>query len=134
MKNKSLIIWSFRLIPSIILLQTLYFKFSASPESVYIFKMLGLEPYGRILIGILELIAGVLVLLPRVSWIGAFLGIGLMCGAISSHILKLGIIVMGDGGKLFIMANIVLLCCLILIWFQRKEIPYIKSHFVSRTK
>ena len=112
---------------AIILLQTLYFKFSAAPESVYIFSTLGLEPYGRIGIGIAELIASLLLLSTPISWLGALLGMGLMAGAIFSHLTKLGISVQGDGGYLFFLAVVVLVCCATVAFIQRNKIPLIKN-------
>lgn len=120
--NQKIIIWLFRIIAALIMLQTLYFKFSAAPESVFIFSSLGLEPYGRIGIGVLELIASVLILIPVSSAFGALLAIGLMAGAIFSHATKLGIIVMDDGGQLFVYALIVLICSIFLLIKQRKEL------------
>lgn len=102
-----------------ILMQTLYFKFTASAESVYIFTTLGLEPYGRIGIGIMELIAAILLFPKRTSFYGAMLAAGLMAGALFSHLTKLGIEVMNDGGELFILAIVVLLLSLILAWKTR---------------
>src|SRR2546423_5232454 len=90
-------IWVLRLLAAVIMLQTLYFKFSGAEESIYIFSTLGIEPWGRIGIGILELIASVLILFPRTTGIGALLGIGLMSGAIFFHLTKLGLVVMNDG-------------------------------------
>lgn len=115
--------WIIRLIAAVILLQTLYFKFSAHPEAVYIFSTLGLEPYGRIGLGILELITALLILYPRTAWLGAILGIVLMAGAIFFHLTKLGIVVYDDGGKLFAMAIAVLICSVITLWLHRKNIP-----------
>lgn len=113
-------------IPAIILLQTLFYKFTAAPESVYIFSTLGLEPYGRIGLGVLELIVAMLIIVPRTTWIGALLGLGVMAGALFSHVTKLGIVVQNDGGTLFILALITFICCLLLIWLHRKQIPFIK--------
>ena len=93
--------WSARLIAAIIMLQTLYFKFSGSAESVYIFTTAGMEPWGRIGIGILELIAVILLLINSTAWLGGCLALGLMSGAILMHLTKLGIAVQGDGGYLF---------------------------------
>ena len=62
-----------RFVVAFILVQTLYFKFSAHPDSVHIFSTLGLEPYGRIGIGILELIAAILLFIPKTVWMGALL-------------------------------------------------------------
>lgn len=111
--------WVFRVVAAVILLQTLFFKFSAAPESVYIFTTLGIEPYGRIGIGILELIAAILILIPRTSLLGAFLGLGLMIGAIFSHLFFLGIEVQNDGGTLFCLALLVVVSCLVLIYKGR---------------
>lgn len=99
--------WVLRLIVAGILLQTLYFKFTAAPESVYIFSKLGLEPWGRIGSGIAELVAAILLLLPRTVTGGALLAVGIISGALVSHLTKLGIVVQDDGGLLFALAIVV---------------------------
>ena len=100
------------IIAAIILLQTLFYKFTAHPDSVYIFTTLGIEPFGRIGSGILELITGILLLSRRTSLYGAILGLGIISGAILSHLLVLGINVQHDGGKLFFLAVLVFATCL----------------------
>lgn len=110
------------IVAAIIMLQTLYFKFSAAPESVYIFTVLGLEPYGRIGIGVAELIASVLILWPSSRMFGALLAIGLMGGALMSHLTKLGIEVQGDGGYLFILCLVVLTCSLICLVLEKGKL------------
>ena len=117
-----LVTWLLRILAALILLQTLFFKFSAAPESVYIFSTLHMEPYGRIGIGILELIAGVLLLIPATTIYGAVLGIGLMSGAIFFHLTSLGISVLGDGGQLFIYALLVFISCFALLVMQRNKL------------
>jgi uncharacterized membrane protein YphA (DoxX/SURF4 family) len=114
--KSSIFIWIVKLIAVVILVQTLYFKFTEAEESVYIFSTLGMEPYGRIGSGVVELIASVLILIPRTTLFGALLGIGTMLGAIFSHLFVLGIEVKNDGGELFILAIITLLCCAILVY------------------
>jgi uncharacterized membrane protein YphA (DoxX/SURF4 family) len=114
--------WVFRLVAAIILLQTLYFKFTGQPESVELFTKLGVEPWGRIGTGILELITSILLLVPRTVLYGAFMGSGIMSGAILSHIAVLGIISDNDGGQLFIMAIIVLFCCASLLFIHQSQI------------
>jgi uncharacterized membrane protein YphA (DoxX/SURF4 family) len=104
------------------MLQTLFFKFSAAEESVYIFSTLGMEPWGRIGTGIMELIASVLILIPTFTAIGALLALAIMGGAILSHLLVLGIPVMGDGGQLFLYAILVFICSLLLLWMNRGQI------------
>lgn len=114
--------WLLRLIPAIILLQTLFFKFTAAEESVYIFSKLGVEPYGRIGAGIMELMAGILLLIPRFSAWGALLALGIMSGAILSHLTILGININNDGGYLFFLAVITALCSTIIVFQNQAEI------------
>ncbi len=120
--KSSIFIWIIKLITVVILVQTLYFKFSGAEESVYIFTTLGIEPFGRIGSGIVELIASVLILIPRTSAYGALLGLGTMTGAIFSHLFILGIEVKNDGGTLFILAIITFLCCLVIVSINRNKI------------
>ena len=118
---KPVAVWLLRLLPAIILLQTLFFKFSASPESVYIFTKVGMEPWGRIGSGIAELIAAILILIPRTTWLGALLAMGVMSGAIFFHLTILGIEVQGDGGLLFIYALIVFVTAASLLTGKRSS-------------
>lgn len=112
-KWKNIAGWIFRIIAAVIMLQTLFFKFTAAPESVYIFSKLGMEPWGRIGIGILELIASILLLIPYTVAYGAVLGLGLMSGALFFHLTRLGIVVQDDSGQLFIYALMVFISCLV---------------------
>lgn len=109
--------WGLRIIPAFILLQTLYFKFSAHPDSVKLFTELGVEPYGRIGLGVVELIASILILWPKFTKWGALVAIAIMLVAIASHLFKLGIEFNNDGGQLFIMACITLVCSIGLYFF-----------------
>ncbi|HNP33011.1 MAG TPA: DoxX family protein [Flavobacterium sp.] len=122
MKN-SIFIWIVKLIAVIILVQTLFFKFTGAEESVYIFSKLGAEPFGRIGSGVVELIASILILIPRTTLLGALMGAGTMLGAIFSHLFILGIEVKNDGGELFTLAIITLLCCTILIFQNKNKLP-----------
>lgn len=118
----SILIWIVRVTATIILLQTLYFKFTGAEESIYIFSALGIEPYGRIGSGIVELITCVLILIPGTTLWGALIGAAVMLGAIFSHIFVLGIEVKNDGGLLFTLAIIVFICCLALIYWNKSKI------------
>jgi uncharacterized membrane protein YphA (DoxX/SURF4 family) len=122
MKTKTIFLWVLRALAALIMLQTLYFKFSAAPESVYIFSTLGLEPWGRIGIGIAELFAAVLILVPATVSIGALLAIGIMSGALFAHLTKLGVEVQGDGGYLFILCITVFISALILLFAYRRQV------------
>lgn len=110
-------------VAAIILLQTLYFKFTAHPDSVFIFTQLGLEPYGRIGIGVAELITAFLLVWPRTRAFGAVIGLGVISGALFFHLTKLGINVNDDGGKLFGLALATFVCCLGVVFIERKQLP-----------
>ncbi|MEQ1676111.1 MAG: DoxX family protein [Chitinophagaceae bacterium] len=125
-------IWALKILAALILLQTLYFKFTGAEESVYIFSTIGMEPWGRIGTGVLELIAAVLIIYPRTTIFGALLGAGLMSGAIFFHLTKLGIAVRGDKGQLFIYALLVLLSCSVLLLISRKEIIRLFNHLLKQ--
>ena len=134
MKAQTILIWAARIIAAVILLQTLFFKFTGAEESKYIFTLLGAEPWGRIGSGVVELIASVLILIPKTTWLGALMGLGTMTGAILSHVFILGISVKNsdgteDNGHLFIYASIVFIACAYLIWVNRKLIPIVKNIF-----
>lgn len=113
------------IIAAILFLQSVYFKFTAAPGSVFIFTEIGIEPYGRIIIGILELIVGLLLLFRKTSLLGGILGLGFILGAIFTHLFVLGIEVQNDGGLLFGMAIVVLISCIVTIFTQSKKLGQI---------
>ncbi len=119
-----------RAVAAFIMLQTLYFKFSAAPESVYIFTQAGMEPWGRIGTGIAELVASVLLLIPRTIVLGALMSAGLMLGAIATHLLILGIEVQGDGGQLFAYAVIVLIASALLLILHKDQVQLYLKRFI----
>ena len=122
--NKTLF-WILRIVPAVILIQTLFFKFTAADESVYIFSKLGIEPWGRIGSGVIELIAAVLILIPLTTGIGASIALGVISGALISHLTVLGIEVQGDHGQLFIYALIVFICCVSLVFFEKNRLLFL---------
>ncbi|MAT54762.1 MAG: DoxX family protein [Saprospirales bacterium] len=124
-KHLSLVL---RVIVVAIFLQTLYFKFTGAPESVYIFTTLGAEPAGRILSGILELVCAVLLLYRPTMIYGTLGSLGVISGALLSHLFVLGIEVMDDGGLLFGLALTVFLCSLALIIMHKSELFRIQSN------
>lgn len=127
---KSNLVWLLRLLVAGILLQTLFFKFSAAAESVWIFQTLGIEPWGRIASGIAELVAAALILWPRTTGLGAVVALGVISGAILAHLTRLGIEVEGDGGLLFFLALVVFAGSTVLAWMHRREIPVVGNWFV----
>lgn len=126
---KKIISWIAAIVSAITMLQTLYFKFSAAPESVYIFSTLGIEPWGRIGSGVAELIASILILIPSIRWLGAGLGLGVISGAILAHLTQLGIEVQGDGGYLFVLALVVFAGCGICLYLEKDKLKSIYVRF-----
>jgi len=116
--------WVLQLVVAVILGQTLFFKFTGAPEARELFTNLGVEPWGRIGTGVIELVIVVLVLVPRRAVYGALLAIAVMAGAIASHLAVLGIEVAGDGGALFAMAWIALLAAAGIVWIRRADLPF----------
>ena len=127
-KTKTIFTWALRIAAAVILLQTLFFKFTGAPESIYIFSKIGLEPWGRIGSGVAELIAAILILFPPTTWLGAGLALAVMAGAIFSHLTILGIVVMDDGGLLFGLALAVADCSAVLLFLQRRRLPLIGAY------
>ncbi|OYU68228.1 MAG: DoxX family protein [Cytophagaceae bacterium BCCC1] len=132
MKFQNILSWIFRAAAAIILLQTLYFKFTGHPESVELFTKLGVEPWGRVGTGVIELITGVLLLIPASAFIGGFLAMGLMVGAILSHLTVIGIESKGDGGLLFSLAIIVLVLSLLIQFLHKEQGVVIFKKFVKQ--
>lgn len=131
-KSKLIFTWILRLIAVFLMVQSLFFKFTAAPESVYIFSTLNMEPWGRIGTGIVELIASVLILIPRTTWLGGLIGAGTMSGAIFFHVTTLGVEVKGDGGQLFIYALITFVSCALLLLIEWSKIVTIYRSVVAR--
>ncbi len=127
-KMQKIASWIVRLTAAIILLQTLFFKFTGAPESVYIFTKVGMEPWGRYGTGVVELIAAILLLSSCHCWLGAVLALGVMGGAIVSHLTVLGIEVQGDGGLLFALALTVAVCSLVALALHRRQIPLVSKY------
>ena len=119
-----------------ILLQTLFFKFTGADESVYIFSTVasfvhvpGVEPWGRIGSGVVELVASLLLLVPRTAALGALVAIGVLGGAILSHLFILGIDVQGDGGLLFGLALTAFAGSAVVLVMRRASLPFVGQFF-----
>lgn len=124
-KTQNIISWVCQVIAAAILAQTLFFKFTGAEESKFIFSTLNAEPWGRIGSGVVELIAAILLLIPRTAAVGAFLTLGVMTGAIGAHLTKLGIVVKDDGGLLFALALITFISAAIVLILRRTQLPII---------
>lgn len=128
-KKQKVLSWVCQLIAAAILGQTLFFKFTGAPESVYIFEQLGAEPWGRIGSGLLELIAVILLLIPRTGALGGLLAMFLMLGAIGSHLTTLGIVVQDDGGLLFGLGIVTFGCATVVTFLHRRDLPVVGNRF-----
>jgi putative oxidoreductase len=119
--------WVLQAVVAVILLQTLFFKFTGAPESVYIFSKLGAEPWGRIASGVFELVAAALLLFPRTVAVGALMSLGVISGAIFSHLTKLGVALteVGDRGELFALALVVFVGSAVVLFIRRRELPFV---------
>jgi hypothetical protein len=119
--------WVLQIAVAVILFQTLFFKFTGAEESVYIFTAVGMEPWGRYLSGVAELAAAALLLIPGFAAYGAVLSLGVITGAIASHLTVLGIEVKGDGGLLFGLALAVFVCSLAILAIRYREVPFVEG-------
>jgi hypothetical protein len=135
-KTIAILSWSLRIVAAAILLQTLFFKFTAAKESVYIFSTLGLEPWGRIGTGVVELIAAALLLIPSTVAYGAILSLGVISGAIVSHLTRLGITLpaVDDHGELFALAVTVFVCSGAVLILHRHQLPFLGAYFPLEAK
>jgi putative oxidoreductase len=133
MRVESIFYWAVRIIAAFIMAQTLYFKFTGAEESIYIFSTVGMEPWGRIAVGLFELIASILILLNATAWVGAGIALGLMGGAIMMHLTILGIEVKDDGGRLFLYAVIVAICSIVILYFNKEKIVRLTRSLFAKT-
>ena len=118
------IAWCFQLIIAGIFIPIGILKFMNNPADLEIFSQLGMEPAGRYIIGVLEILAGLMVLTNAVAAMGAFLGVGVMLGAMLAHMTVLGI-----DQTHFILLFIVFLSCCIVSFIRRKQLPLIGNIF-----
>jgi len=129
---KKVVSWVCRITAAVILFQTLFFKFTAAPESVYIFTKVGMEPWGRYGSGVAELIASILLLTPRFAWAGALLALAVISGAIVCHLTVLGIVVQDDHGLLFGLAVTVFVTSAITAFLHREQIPFLSGYLKNQ--
>ncbi len=134
-RKQNIFSWILQVIVAVILLQTLFFKFSGAAESVYIFGALGAEPWGRYASGVIELIAAILLLTPRAVTLGALLSLGTISGAILAHLTRLGIALepVNDRGELFTLALIVFFGSVAILFIRRRAIPFVGDKLFGRS-
>ena len=135
-KRMKVLSWVLQVVVAVILLQTLFFKFTGAPESVYIFSKLGAEPWGRIASGVFELIAAALLLFPRSVAVGALMSLGVISGAVFSHLTRLGVALteVGDRGELFALAVVVFVGSAAVLFIRRRELPFVGAALSKDTR
>ena len=124
--------WAAQLGVAAILAQTLFFKFTYSPETAIIFGPRGGRPAAT-LVGVAELTAVVLLLIPRTAATGAALTLLVIGGAIFTHLTSLGIEVNGDGGLLFGLALAVAVGSLIVLALRWRQLPFVSCETERNT-
>lgn len=117
--------WVCRIIAAGIMVETLWFKFTGHPESVWIFSRMGMESWWRYGQGLWELAASILLFVPRLTWLGSLLSLGAMSAAVLSHLTVIGIEVQGDAGLLFAMGVTAWVASFIAVWLHQQSIPYV---------
>jgi len=128
--------WGLQIVVAAILGQTLFFKFTGAEETKALFAVLDAEPVGRFATGIAELVAVVLLLVPRTVVFGAGLALGVILPAIFLHLTQLGIsidpAVLRDprleplaGPSLFVLAVVVAVGSAGILLLRRDELPFI---------
>lgn len=125
---KSLALWIPRLVAAAILIPVAYGKLTGSPMEVSLFTALGMEPQGRIVIGVIELTAGALIVSPQAAT-GALLAVGVMCGAIIAHITVLGIDLRHSWLLLTVLAS-----SGIVLYVRRTSLPIVGRTFGRGTR
>lgn len=120
----SVLIFAAQGIAALVLLAAAALKFAENPTSVAVFEELGMEPGGRVVIAVVELLAGMLLISPLAA-IGSVLAVCVMFGAIIAHLTQLGVVVAHDGGMAFGALMLVLLCSSYVLVQRRKELPLI---------
>src|SRR5436190_23318423 len=132
-RTERILSWRCRIVAAVILAQTLFFKFTGAEESIYIFTKVGLEPWGRYSSGAAELVATIFLLTPPFAWAGALLALGVISGALVSHLTVLGIVVKDDGGLLFGLAITVFVASAIVAFLHRRQIPVVSQLLKPQT-
>ena len=124
-KGAHLLVWLIQYFMAYTMFQAAFAKFLAMDAVVVMFDEIGMEPHGRILIGLIELLAAVCLLIPGSSIYGAFLALGVMVGAIIGHLTNIGI----EGVD---RAVLVLVGCSTIIYLRREESSLFRNMFARQ--
>jgi len=125
MKNKGILLGSLQIVSAVILLFAGVTKFLATEGNVFIFTELDMEPTGRIIIGLIETAAALMLMTKNYAAMGALFGLGTMCGAVIAHVSILGFNVQGDQGLHIVALSTVVLCTGTVLIARRKTLPLI---------
>ena len=122
MNNTTFTSWALRIITTFIIFQIVYFKLSGDPQCIFVFEIMGMEPYGRFITGLIELVIGVFLLVPSTKLWGIIGAFGVASCCMTAHFTTLGIEINNDGGQLFSMTSSIFVCSIILSALHKDEI------------
>jgi len=114
---------------ALILLMAGFDKITGGQMSVETFSALGMEPYGRHIIGWCELICVLLLSTNRWAHFGAGLTFSIMLGALIAHVTVLGFNIQQDQGKALAMFLVVFFGSLWIQWMRRQDLPFVGESF-----
>ncbi|MFG0276280.1 MAG: DoxX family protein [Phycisphaerales bacterium] len=128
--------WILQLLAAAIIGQTLFFKLTGAPETIALFEVVGGEPVMRYATALMELVAVVLLLVPRTAALGGLAAVIVMTGAIGAHVTKLGIsidpVALGNpdleplaGPSLFVLAVVAWLSGAAVAIIRRRSLPIV---------
>lgn len=119
-------------------------KLTGNADAKFIFETVGIEPVGRYATGVAELLAAVLLLVPRATAYGAMLSLLVVLGAIGSHLTTLGVSVTLPSSitpehpagqtdpTMFVMAVAVLLASAAVLVIRRAQLPGIGPRLAGK--
>jgi putative oxidoreductase len=110
---------------AIVFVSAAWGKIMGTESSRAMFAALDMEPYGRVLIGLIEAAVAFLLLHRRYAATGALLGLAVMMGAAIAHATRLGFAYNGDGGALTGMMIGSGALCIWLMYLDRKQLPIV---------
>lgn len=120
--NSNFISWVLRIITTYIIFQIVYFKLSGDPQCIFVFEKMEIEPHGRFITGLIELVVGIFLLVPNTKLLGILGAFGAASCCLTAHFTVLGIEINNDGGQLFSMTASVFVLSIILSIIHKDEI------------
>jgi len=112
-KIMNAVLWVLQIAAAGVFLMVGFLKLSGNAQLVGLFQAIGLGQWFRYLTGTLEVAGAILLLIPRTSGLGALMLVGVMVGAVMTHLFIVG------GSPL--MAIILLIVTGLVAWGRRQR-------------